>query len=123
MSTTSSGSCRQEEETGKESEAMECVDSSEKRAESEAGVKRADWGTMLVKGEAEGDKDVASEGAVGTTKDEDTDVTPHSEETEGDLLPLYLLYYIIYKYTENGTNGKRQLPFVRCKRKTEVCFP
>jgi hypothetical protein len=128
MSTSSTGTCRQEEETGKESEAMECVDSSEERVESKAGVTRADTGAMLVKGEAEADKNVVSEGAVGMTKDEDIDVTPHSEETEGDLLPLLRSYiYSIYirirktELTENGNfrlfaaNGKR-------KRQTSVCF-
>jgi hypothetical protein len=31
----------------------------------------------------------------------------------------------MFPQTENGSNGKQQLPFVCCKqkRKTEVCFP
>ncbi len=38
------------------------------------------------------------------------------------------MYIYICTYAENETNGKQQLPFVCCKRKTEtenekVCFP
>ncbi len=38
------------------------------------------------------------------------------------MLPFQYIY-CIYIHTENGTNGKQQLLFVFCKRKTEDCFP
>ncbi len=34
-----------------------------------------------------------------------------------------LPFQYIYIYVESGTNEKRQLLFVCCKQKTEVCFP
>jgi hypothetical protein len=36
------------------------------------------------------------------------------------MLPFQYKQYSLYIYAENGTNGKRQLPFVCCKRKTET---